>query len=320
MAHEIKFTVSAPKSDRVHHVTEEDVRVVLSRLPEEVWSSLRNVHFNDRSQGARRLGYVNRGRREIALCALPPRISFTRFLVKGQTAERFGARRGSQWPIRAIRRFLLYDVFLHELGHLQIVDAIAKSERRKFAMETRAQDFAMNWCKRLWTQPFLHADSVHSPPSNTELADAGDKIADTLYLIERRPNDAELFQKLGGLYRKKGKMAEGKAAFEKSLELDPRDPWTHLFLGNWHYFQDDFASAIEHFANAASLMPDCAVAFWCLAEAYEAQDQAELADAHYRRAVEVEPSNKLARTKFKAWQERCERDITSGIFACPKKR
>jgi len=73
-------------------------------------------------------------------------------------------------------------------------DPKAKSERRKFAVERKAQDFAMYWCKRLWTQPFLHVDSVHSPPSNTEFADAGDKIADTLYLIERRPNDAELFK------------------------------------------------------------------------------------------------------------------------------
>jgi Tfp pilus assembly protein PilF len=306
MAHDIKFSVSAPKSDRVHHVTEEDVRVVLSRLPEEVRSSLRNVHFNDRSQGARRLGYVNRGRREIALCALPPRLSFTRFLVKGQKPEHFGAKRGSQWPIRAIRRFLLYDVFLHELGHLQIVNPIAKSERRKFAMERRAQDFAMYWCKRLWTQPFRHADSVHSPPNKQEFADANDSITNTLYLIERKPDDAELFEKLGGLYRKQGKMAEAKAAFEKTLELNPSDPWTYLYLGNWYYFHNDLSNALERFAHAARLMPDCAVPYWCLAEAYEKQGQAKLADAHYRKAVETEPSNKLARTKLKAWRERSD--------------
>ena len=308
MAHDIKFSVSVPKCDRMHHVTEEDVRVVLSRLPEEVWNSLRNVHFNDRSRGARTLGYVNRGRREIALCALPQRLSFTRFLVKGQTPEYFGARRGSQWPVRAIRRFLLYDVFLHELGHLQVVDPKAKSERRKFAVEKKAQDFAMYWCKRLWTQPFRHADVVRSPPSKQELADAGNRITDTLYLVERRPDDAELFQELGKLYLKQGKLYEGKAAYEKSLELDPRDPWTHLFLGNWYYSQNDFASAIKPFSHAATLMPDCAVPFWCLAEAYEKQGRGELADSHYRRAVEAEPSNKLARTKLKAWRERSGND------------
>ena len=162
----------------------------------------------------------------------------------------------------------------------------------------------MYWCKRLWTQPFQHADSVHSPPSKTELADAGERIADTLYLIEQRPNDALLFMELGNLHHRQGKNAEEKAAYEKSLELNPSDPWTHLYLGNWYYSQNDFTSALERFANAATLMPDSAVPFLCLAEAYEKQGRTELADLHYRRGVEVEPSNKRARAKLKAWRER----------------
>ncbi len=144
--------------------------MVLSRLPAELCRRLRAVHFNDQSRGARTLGYVNRGRREIALCALPPRISLTRFLIKGQLPEQFGARRGSQWPVLAVRRFLLYDVFLHELGHLQVIDADRRSDRLKFAREKLAQEFAMAWCRRLWSEPFDHHDPVHNPPSRKELA------------------------------------------------------------------------------------------------------------------------------------------------------
>jgi len=55
----------------------------LVRLPLGLWAKLRAVHFNDRSWGARTLGYVTRGHREIAICALPPRISVTRMLVDG---------------------------------------------------------------------------------------------------------------------------------------------------------------------------------------------------------------------------------------------
>src|SRR5262249_37116067 len=154
----LKFSVSATGCDRIHHLTEEDIRVVLDRLPAEVWSRLRAVHFNDRSRGARCLGYVNRGRREIALCALPPRMSLTRLLVRGQSPEQFGARRGRQWPELAIRRRLLYGTFLHELGHLQVIDDQATTVRRKFAMETKAQEFAMKWCQCLWSQPFDHPD------------------------------------------------------------------------------------------------------------------------------------------------------------------
>jgi hypothetical protein len=90
-------------------------------------------------------------------------------LVRGQSPRQFGARRGSQWPEPAIRRYLLYDVFLHELGHLQLVDERA-TPRLKYARETKAQEFAMFWCRRLWFRPFDHPDPVHRPPDEAELA------------------------------------------------------------------------------------------------------------------------------------------------------
>src|ERR1700689_2689977 len=161
----VKFSTSLPGADRIHYVSEEDVRIVLSRLPVDIWHSLRTIPFNDRSRGARVLGYVNRGRREIALCALPPRMSLTQALRKGQQPEQFGATRGKKWPRLAVRRFMLYDVFLHELGHLQLVDKDARSFRLKYAHEKLAQEFAMHWCRELWLEPFPHPDPVHNPPA-----------------------------------------------------------------------------------------------------------------------------------------------------------
>jgi hypothetical protein len=172
MASPIKFTVTIPGADRVHYINEEDVRIILSRLPAELWNRLRAVHFNDQARGARTLGYVNRGRREIAICALPPRMSLLRTLVKGQTAEQFGARTGHKWPILAVRRFMLYDVFLHELGHLQRINERGSSVRLQFAREKMAQAFAIEWCKRLWSEPFNHPDLVHNAPAPDELAAA----------------------------------------------------------------------------------------------------------------------------------------------------
>ena len=166
MTAEIKYSVSRPGADRIHHVNGEDVETVLNRLPPEVIQCLRLVHFNDRSRGARCLGYVNRGRREIALCALPPRISLTRFLVKGQSPEQFGAQRGVQWPAVAIRRFMLYDVLLHELGHLQLINPRSRSLRLRHANEKLAQSFAMEWCARLWSVQFDHPDPVHNAPAS----------------------------------------------------------------------------------------------------------------------------------------------------------
>jgi len=77
------------------------------------------------------------------------------------------------WPQLAVRRFMLYDVFLHELGHLQRVNNKTSPARLQFAREKLAQEFALVWCKRLWSQPFPHPDPVHNPPKPEELASLG---------------------------------------------------------------------------------------------------------------------------------------------------
>ena len=168
MVRKIKYSYTRPGELRRHYLNERDVQVLLDRLPTDVCSQLRAVHFNDRSRGARVLGYVNRGRREIAICALPPNVSLTRFSVR-RSPRQFGAIRGLQWPERAVRRFLLYDVFLHELGHLQIVDAQATSVRRRFAGETKAKEFADYWRAKLWSEDFEHPDPIHNKPTEVEL-------------------------------------------------------------------------------------------------------------------------------------------------------
>jgi hypothetical protein len=165
---QIKYGYTNPGELRRHYLEGQDIDVILGRLPPEFWSRLRAVHFNDRARGNRCLGYVNRGRREIAICALPPRVSLARFQDR-HSPRQFGAIRGYQWPERAVRRFLLYDVFLHELGHLQVIDPKAHTERRRFASETKAQEFADEWRARLWAEPFVHPDPIHNPPSAVEL-------------------------------------------------------------------------------------------------------------------------------------------------------
>jgi hypothetical protein len=164
----IRFTTSKPGGDRRHYLDEQDVRIVLQRLPAELYSSLRAVHFNDRGGGARRAGYVTRGHREIALCALPPRVSLAGFLRGKQSPRHFGAERGRQWPATAIRRCLLYHVFLHELGHLQLVDEQTKSRRLRFARERLAQEFADFWREKLWADWYEHPDPAHNRPLAAE--------------------------------------------------------------------------------------------------------------------------------------------------------
>lgn len=164
----IKFTYVQPDGDRIHYVNEDDVKVVLNRLPAETYQRLRCVIFNDRGwrRYRRWFGYVTAKRREIALCAQPPRISLGKAAYyMGSSPEQFGARPGKFWSRVAIRRFFLYEVFLHELGHLQEIRPLGKSNRLRFALETKAEEFAIYWRRKLWSQPFDHSDPAHNPPT-----------------------------------------------------------------------------------------------------------------------------------------------------------
>ncbi len=161
----ITFKRHPVATHRRHYVSEDDVRVVLSRLPDSLLSRLKEVHFSDEARGNRKLGYTSRrGRRHVTLCALPIRVSLRKFRGARPT-EKFGAIDGSQWPVRAVRRFMLYDVLLHEIGHLQIVLPKSKNVNRKYASEGIAYEFATTCIKELWAKHFDHPDPVHNATS-----------------------------------------------------------------------------------------------------------------------------------------------------------
>lgn len=86
------------------------------------------------------------------------------FLAKGRTSEQFGTVRGQKWPSLAMRRFMLYEVLLHELGHLQLVDEDRRSKRLRFAREKLAHAFAKQWRERLWSVVMPQLGPVHNPP------------------------------------------------------------------------------------------------------------------------------------------------------------
>jgi hypothetical protein len=164
------FQFRSPGGARRHYVDQADVEIVLGRLPPDVTARIRRIHFTDDARGNRVLGYVTRGRREIALNALPLHVSLNQFIGGTQSAPMFGAVKGAQWPPLAVRRFMLYDVLLHEIGHLQVIHEKARTVRRKFGEEIAAQDFANRWREDLWSKPFGHTDPVHDPPSGEEIA------------------------------------------------------------------------------------------------------------------------------------------------------
>ena len=156
----------------VPYVSRSDIEIAINRIPEEYRKRLRDITTWHRSNGVRKLGFVRRkGRRDINLCImLPPRVSLGRYLRKGQSAKEFGAPSRGQWTPWAVRRFMLYDVLLHELGHLQLINPKSKNWNRKYASETLAQDFADVWRRKLFMEPFEHPDPIHNSPTDAELS------------------------------------------------------------------------------------------------------------------------------------------------------
>jgi hypothetical protein len=158
--------------DLIRYISGKDIEIVKGRIPEEFRYRLRDVFINYTSFGGKQLGWVTSfGRRDINLCAfLPHRISLGRYLTRGQKASEFGGTARGQWIPWAVRRFLLYEVFFHEVGHLQIIHPRNSNNNRKFASETKAQEFADNLRRELWKTSFEHPDPVHNSPQPDELS------------------------------------------------------------------------------------------------------------------------------------------------------
>ncbi len=130
-----------------------------------------------------------------------------------------------------------------------------------------------------------------------------DTVEDVLALIDERPTDAELYQRLGKAYSAAGRYEEVRAAYERSLELDPTDPFTHLYLGNWFQREKDYEEALTRFTRAAELLPDEAVAYWCLGSVYRALGRFAQAQQAYETAVRVDPNDEKAREELAEWRE-----------------
>jgi hypothetical protein len=157
--------------DLVKYLTSRDIAIVMGRVPVEFKTHIGDV-LQRRSSDGKHLGSARPGGTgDITICSmLPVRVSLGRYSYPGQSPAEFGAPKLGQWPPWAVRRFLLYDVLLHEIGHLQIVGKGAWVNRRNFAKETRAREFADELRRTLFSEPFQHSDPIHNAPTNAEMS------------------------------------------------------------------------------------------------------------------------------------------------------
>jgi len=286
----VRFVTHPIRSDRRHRVNEEDVRVVLGRLPAEVIAPLREVHFNDRFGRQAVLGYADPGSGALALCAIPYGISFVRY--QGCRPAEFGAQRGRQWPFLAVRRFMLYDVLLHELGHLQRLPRRSRRHGR-VPGEPMAREFADYWRRRLWAQPFDHPDPVHNPPSGdplrlytTHQMEDG-RFSEVIEYLLKYPHLAlaSWHRRIADAYFESGRYAQAEQHYQEAWDLEPGDFQHPAGVGRCRVMECHYREAVAPLEAALELKDDESDVYWQLGRALWRSGDQTRAELVFRKGL-----------------------------------
>ena len=123
-----------------------------------------------------------------------------------------------------------------------------------------------------------------------------------LALEPDRPDDVDLLIRIGMRYFKSHDLDSCREYYVRALKLDPYDGWSHLYWANLLAGLGCNDDALTHFHYAADFLPDVACPHWCLGDQYRKVDDFDNADFHFKRAVEIDPDDSMARKKLDEWQ------------------
>lgn len=156
-------------------IREDDVKLVLEKLPADSWSRFQVVHYHDAERGIRWIGYVNREKRQIAISPLPSGVRRIRFVVGGGTKAP-----QSKLPKRRarIQNDMLFDVFVDDVGRLQIIDE-KKLRVRAHPFDAPAIPYTDYWRLKLWTFNVDEAYLNSTGAGAEEIAEAIDVTEET---------------------------------------------------------------------------------------------------------------------------------------------
>ena len=116
---------------------------------------------------------------------------------------------------------------------------------------------------------------------------------DAAAMLEPDSNDIERLY--ARAYQAQGKKDEAIASYERAIELNDKDAWSHNNLGLLLFEQGRPADAVPHLSRAVELRKDVAVFSNNLGMALEHTGKFQDAAASYRMALEAEPSNDKAK-------------------------
>jgi tetratricopeptide (TPR) repeat protein len=121
---------------------------------------------------------------------------------------------------------------------------------------------------------------------------AGDyQVAERIYreLVELRPDDADMHQRLGDTLAHQSKLQAAKEEYRAALEINPKQASALYGLGNMLNFEGTYGEAERQYRRALEVRPEHVPTLLNLGGILVFQGQLEEAVSVFRKACEVEP-------------------------------
>jgi superkiller protein 3 len=109
--------------------------------------------------------------------------------------------------------------------------------------------------------------------------------------LELDPDYGAAHRELGHVLSKLGFTAEAEEHLRRSIELQPKDAWAHIYLGT-HIWASDPDSAIKEYHEASEMCSEWTVPLWSLGNIHEfALKDYDRAQSFFESALRLDPDD-----------------------------
>lgn len=107
--------------------------------------------------------------------------------------------------------------------------------------------------------------------------------------LEIAPQTVEVYQVLGDILYRQGKVAEALGIYAKALMINPNCAKVYANLGDLYAEQENWHKALDYYQQAVAIAPDLAQCYLGLARVWEELEDLEQAIECFCRAINLEP-------------------------------
>jgi tetratricopeptide (TPR) repeat protein len=125
-----------------------------------------------------------------------------------------------------------------------------------------------------------------------------DAIDEYLQAIHAQPGNADLYESLGEEYRKTGRLDLAQNAYQKELQLSPRNGVAMYNLGSIDVERDDAKDGVPLLEDVVKFYAGAPVAKYYLGRGLAALDRNDEATRYLTETVKEDPSSEIAKRSY----------------------